>query len=287
MEEQLEKELRFHLEQHAADLVARGHDPAEARRLARLALGGPEQVKEGCRDARGTRWVEDLWQDLRYAVRVLAAEAGICGGGAVYAGPGDRCDHGDVHGDQRGAAEAAAVSRARPADPAAGTDGLEHGLGQPVVVHLPQLCGLPAREPFRWRWRPGVYGGGMVSQARGRRSMSDGREISSELFPVLGVSMARGRAFLPEEDRPGAAPVAIIGYALWQRRFAGSPAAIGMPLVFDGKSYTVVGIAPAGFPAAGRRRGCVHAARAGHRAGHAESRSAYRHTGRWRACGPA
>ena len=51
--------------------------------MARLALGGPEQVKEGCRDARGTRWVEDLWQDLRYAVRTLAAEAGICGGGAV------------------------------------------------------------------------------------------------------------------------------------------------------------------------------------------------------------
>lgn len=58
MEEQLERELRFHLDQHTADLIARGHDPAEARRLARLAFGGPEQVKEECRDARGTRWLE-------------------------------------------------------------------------------------------------------------------------------------------------------------------------------------------------------------------------------------
>src|SRR5579862_7588494 len=71
MEEQLEKELRFHVEQHTADLIARGYKPEEARRQARLALGGPEQVKEECRDARGTRWLEDLWQDLRYALRTL------------------------------------------------------------------------------------------------------------------------------------------------------------------------------------------------------------------------
>ena len=71
MEEQLEKEVRFHLDQHTADLLAQGRDPGEARREARLALGGPEQVKENCRDARGSRWLEDLWQDFRYAVRTL------------------------------------------------------------------------------------------------------------------------------------------------------------------------------------------------------------------------
>src|SRR5579863_7293542 len=77
MEEQLEKELRFHLDQHAADLIARGHDPEEARRLARLALGGPEQVKEECRDARGTRWLLDLRQDFRYALRTLRQKPGF------------------------------------------------------------------------------------------------------------------------------------------------------------------------------------------------------------------
>ncbi|HEY1804967.1 MAG TPA: permease prefix domain 1-containing protein, partial [Terracidiphilus sp.] len=77
LEEQLEKELRFHLEQHAADLEARGADPGEARRVARLALGGPAQVKEQCRDARGTRWLEDCWQDVRYAVRTLRQNRGF------------------------------------------------------------------------------------------------------------------------------------------------------------------------------------------------------------------
>jgi len=77
MEEQLEKELRFHLEQHTNELIAEGHPPDEARRQARLALGGPEQVKEHCRDARGTRWLEDLLQDFRYAVRTLRNQTGF------------------------------------------------------------------------------------------------------------------------------------------------------------------------------------------------------------------
>src|SRR5437868_9296690 len=77
MEEQLEKELRFHLDQHTADLTARGVDPEEARRQARLDFGGPEQVKEMCRNARGTRWLEDLLQDFRYALRTLRQRPGF------------------------------------------------------------------------------------------------------------------------------------------------------------------------------------------------------------------
>src|SRR5262249_44686311 len=77
MEEELDKELRFHLDQHAADLIAQGHDPEEARRQARLALGGPEQVKEKCRDAHGVSPLEKLWHDLRYGARMLMKQPGF------------------------------------------------------------------------------------------------------------------------------------------------------------------------------------------------------------------
>src|ERR1051326_3053294 len=77
MEEELDKELQFHLDQHTADLIEQGYEPAEARRQARLALGGLEQVKEKCRDERGTGWLEELVQDFRYAMRRLRANPGF------------------------------------------------------------------------------------------------------------------------------------------------------------------------------------------------------------------
>jgi predicted permease len=69
-------------------------------------------------------------------------------------------------------------------------------------------------------------------------------EASADVFQVLGIRVLRGRAFLPEEDRPGGAPVAIVSQALWQQKFAGSTAVNGSALVLDGKRYTVVGVAP-------------------------------------------
>src|ERR1041385_8569982 len=76
-EEELEKELRFHLDEHTNDLIEQGYSPEEGRRQASLALGGQEQVKELCRDARGTRWLWDLMRDLRYGVRILAKQPGF------------------------------------------------------------------------------------------------------------------------------------------------------------------------------------------------------------------
>jgi predicted permease len=75
----------------------------------------------------------------------------------------------------------------------------------------------------------------------------NGRDISAELFSTLGISPIQGRAFSPDEDRPGAPPVAVISYGLWQRDFGGQQNTVGKSLIYDGKPYTVVGVAPAGF----------------------------------------
>ncbi len=249
MEDQLEKELRFHLDQQTADLIAGGQEPAEARRQARLTLGGPEQVKEQCRDARGTRWLEDLWQDFRYALRTLRQRPGFAavalltlalGIGAttvmftvingVLLRPLPYVEPGRLVNVQEQTEQATAW-------------------GNLWAFTYPNFldCKRESRSLDLAAWR---YNGGTVSEP-GEAEYVDGLQVSSQLFPILGVNFVGGRGFLPEEDRPGAAPVAIISHALWQRRYAGNPQVVGMPIVFEGKPYTVVGITPPDFKMGG------------------------------------
>jgi predicted permease len=103
-----------------------------------------------------------------------------------------------------------------------------------------------ARESHSLILAGSLFNGGTVSGS-GDPEYVDLQEISSNLFSVLRVKLAQGRAFLPEEDRTGAAPVIILGYSFWQRHFAGRPEALGASVTLDGKLYTVVGITPAGF----------------------------------------
>ncbi|MEZ4586391.1 MAG: permease prefix domain 1-containing protein, partial [Gemmatimonadales bacterium] len=77
LERELDRELAFHLDEEVSRLIAEGVAPREARRRARIALGGVEQVKEEARDARGTRWVEEWLADTRYALRGLRRSPGF------------------------------------------------------------------------------------------------------------------------------------------------------------------------------------------------------------------
>jgi putative ABC transport system permease protein len=71
--------------------------------------------------------------------------------------------------------------------------------------------------------------------------------VTAGLFSVLGIEPILGRAFLPEEDLPGAGPVAVISHDLWQRRWGGDPNLIGRTVMLGGRGHTVVGIMPPGF----------------------------------------
>jgi predicted permease len=82
---------------------------------------------------------------------------------------------------------------------------------------------------------------------RGDAERLNGMRVSANLFETLGVNAAVGRTLEPEDDRPGAPPVVVMTYALWQRRFGGDSGLIGQPLELNGASYTLVGILPSNF----------------------------------------
>jgi len=243
LEEQLDQELRFHLEQHAADLIARGYQPEQAMREARLALGGPQQVKEECRDARGTQWLEDLLQDFRYALRTLRQRPGFAAVTLATLALGIGAT--TVMFTVINGVLLKPLAYPEP-ERLVALHGKTEKYGDEFGVSYLNFLDCKSQSRSLALLAAWGYGGGTVSEP-GEAEYVDARFISSELFSVFGIALARGRAFLPEEDRPGAAPVAIISYGLWQRRYAGSPSAIGRPLVLEGKPYTVVGVAPAGF----------------------------------------
>jgi len=196
---------------------------------------------------RGTRWLGDLWQDFRYALRILRQRPGFTvvalltlalGTGAttvmftVVNGvllkplPYPQADR-LVKLDEQTAKVTSAF------------------WGNLWAFAYPNYldCKRESRSLDLAAW---AYAGGTVSE-RGEAEHVERFQVSSELFPVLGIPLSPGRAFRPEEDRRGAAPVIIISYGLWQRLFHGSPSALGRPLSLDGKPYTIVGVTPAGF----------------------------------------
>jgi predicted permease len=240
--EQIDKELRFHLDQYTADLIARGQSPDQAARQARLAFGGLQQVKEECRDTLPARWLDDLLRDLRYTLRTLRlhpsfAAVALC---TLALGIGAAT----VMFTIVNSVLLQPLSFPHP-ERLVAIDGGTERYGHRQGMSYPDFLDLvnASRSFVMAAWS---YGRATVS-APGDAEYVDGRQVSYQLFSVYGIPLVRGRAFLPEEDRFGAAPVAIISYRLWKRRFAGSPSAVGSALTYDGKSYSIVGIAPYGF----------------------------------------
>jgi putative ABC transport system permease protein len=245
MEEELEKELRFHMDQHTADLIADGLDPEEARRRARLAIGGPEQVKEQCRDARGTRWLEDLLQDLRYGMRMLLGKPGFALIAVITLAAGI-------------AANTTIFSMAdalilRPFrfpnqerlvavwERSTAQGGFDHGWVAPGNFNdwreqnqsFERLIAIVGRNfDLTGAHQPEQFGG---------------YGVSADFFDALGVKAALGRTFLPGEDEPGRDQVVVLKHSLWERRFGSDPNIVGRTLTLNAKTFTVIGVMPPDF----------------------------------------
>lgn len=244
-EQELDDELRFHIEHHASKLMDAGVTREEANRVARLALQGPEQVKEHCRDARGIRLWEATIQDLRQAFRqliksrtltittVLTLALCIGANSAVYSIvdalffrplPYPKPKQLVMLATYRGSAELDTS-----------LDGFQW---EAVRDHASLLDAA-------------VYGptlGTNLAAAGSARYIHEQR-ISANLFRVLGVALYRGREFTREEDVPNGPALAIISYSLWQRAFGADPKMVGRSVTLNGVPHTVIGIAARSFRA--------------------------------------
>jgi hypothetical protein len=242
VEHQLDKELLFHIEQHEQDLIARGVAPDEAHRRARLALGGPEQVKEKCRDARGTRWLEDLAQDTRYALRTFRQKPAFATVSILVLALGVAATtlmFGIING-----VLLKPLSYPHP-EQLLTLRGYVPDFGDFWGYSFPDFTDI-RRESRSLEIGAWTYGGGTLSSP-GDPEVISGYRVSSEYFSILKVPAALGRRFRPDEDLHGAAPVVVISDSLWHRRFAANPAIIGSTINFDGQSSTVIGVMPPGF----------------------------------------
>lgn len=241
-EEQLEKELRHHIDLHTSDLISRGYSPEEAQRQAHLALGGSEQVKEMCRDARGTRWLEELFQDLRIGVRMLRKNPGftLVVTATLALGIGaNTAIFGLVD---------ALLLRPLPVVKAPGELVLlMRGDGRGPTLSYPDFTVL--RERNEVLSDLALYTQAPISFGNNVRSeVVLGAMVSANYFDVLGIKPSFGRAFLPEEDRtPGAHPVVVLNHSFWQSRFNSDRTLVGQTIVLNNRRFTVVGIAPPGF----------------------------------------
>jgi putative ABC transport system permease protein len=244
LDDQLDRELRDHVERLTADYVAAGLAEGDARRRARLEFGGLDQVKELCRDVRGTRWASDIRPDLRFAGRLLWKD--------------------------RWFTLATVVALA-----------LGIGINSTMfTVVNAMIRGLPAHNPERLmdvhardgagRWRDfGVSYldfrdlrastttfSGLAAFSQTTATLGDtGRAIervpasylSANTFHLLGEKPILGRDFLPEEDQPGARAVVIVGSAIWKARYDADPTLIGRVVRVNGVPAIVIGVMPDGF----------------------------------------
>jgi predicted permease len=241
-ESRLDKELRFHMEQQVEAHIAAGLPRAEAERRARIEFGGIEQLKEECRESRALAFLDTLWQDLRYAwrvmrrspaftiVAVLSLALGIGGNTAIFT------------------ALDAMLWRPLPvADPQSLVEiNATRTKGQP-------RNDLPAAVTTQLQ-RSGAFAGvirfggdGMSFAYDGRAERVNAEFVSPNFFGTLGVTPALGQPFSSDVRQGRWQPEAVLSYRFWKRRFAGDPSVIGRVIHLNTVSFTVIGVSPSRF----------------------------------------
>jgi predicted permease len=243
VERELDEELRYHLEHLVDDYVAAGLSPTEARYQAFREMGGIDQRKEECRDARGLALVDSLRRDATYAFRALRKSPGFTTVAILSLAIGI--------GANTTIFTIVKAVLLRPL-PYPGSDRV-------VILYEHQLNSAEALNVHpvnfvAWRARARSFDALALMQTPPLNVMgADGAEqiirvmTTAELFRVFGLSPALGRGFAEEETRPGRHEVVILGYGFWQRWFGGDPGVLGRQLPVPDGSLTIIGVGPPGF----------------------------------------
>jgi predicted permease len=241
VESELDRELAFHLEQQTAENIARGMAPAEARLAALRRIGGVAQIEEECRDMRRTRYIENLFQDLRYTFRTLAGNPGftavmvltlalsIGANSAIFS-----------------VIEGVLL---RPL-PYPHPDRLSR-----VFFHNENYPRFPL-NPFDFRDLRGTQRSfeSMAGYSHFDAQLSGSGEpvrlsafrVTAGYFQVLGIAPARGREFHYDEEITGNGRSVILSDRLWRNQFGAAPDILGRKILLNAEPYTVVGVMPPG-----------------------------------------
>ena len=242
LEAQLDAELRDHFERLVTDYRHEGLDHAEAIRRARLDFGGLDQVKEMCRDARGTRWLQDGVADVQYgwrslrrtptftAVAVTALALGVAAAMTVFN------------------IVEALLLRPLPVPHANDLVTIVRWQAGNSSDHFsyPQIRLLSERTDL-FAALAAVGSDTVNVGAPDALEPTAAAWVNGDFFETLGLTPFAGRLLTAVDDEPGAAPAAVITHSYWMRRFGGDTSVIGMPLLIEGVRVPIVGVTPRGF----------------------------------------
>ena len=244
VESELDDELRYHFDRHVEKSLQEGLSREDAVRRAALHVGGVEQLKEDCREARGVHLAETLLKDVRYAVRVLRRTPVVTSVAILSLALGIGANTAifslidavllkllPVQHPE----ELYRIARRMP-DRADVISSLTNPLWEQIRDRQDAFSGTLAWSSFRFDLAHG-----------GPSQFVEGLYVSGDYFNVLGVSPAAGRLLTAGDDRRGCPGTAVLSYGFWQEHFGGAPAAIGSSLSLDNHVFEVVGVAAAGF----------------------------------------
>lgn len=242
-ERRMQDEMQAHLDLLIDEHMAAGLSRGDATLAARKAFGGVDQIKERYRDRRGFPLFSELAQDLRYAWRLMARDRRFTAATVVALSLGI------------GATTTMVTIlysmnlRGLPFDEASSLVGVT---GAPTRAQGPQI---PLAIFEHWRTATRSFDV-LAAEIGAPVNLGDeqlgtdqlaGMYVSFDTFAMLRERPALGRDFLPQDDRSGAAPVAIIGHRVWTDRYGSDPSIAGRVVRLNGHPATIVGVMPEGF----------------------------------------